>query len=134
MIQSGVWNSRHLAYRYQNGSMGMGPAYTIMEALEQWYGNGTVVMFRDGCTQPHCNPQCPEEISLQMASRQDWPWEIKWAVIAMVTAIAVVCLVIKVSTCTCGYMLFSCEEMCMYMYIHCGKIKCTVPKERRCKP
>ena len=90
-IQSGVWNSTNLAYSN-------GVNYTIMDAIDIWYQNGSSGMnFRDLCTTPHCNTQCPEQFIFNSLQPDEWPMVARLSLAAVVVTIAVGCILLKVS-------------------------------------
>ena len=92
-IQSGVWSSQKLAYHE-------GQAYTIRDAIHYWYWNVSDgeegVAFRDVCSGPRCNNECPEELILEGESTQAWSGGAKIAIAVIVLTIAAVCLLMKV--------------------------------------
>ena len=92
-VQSGVWNDHNLAYFEGRG-------YTIRDAINYWYHNGSEidggVVFRDQCYGPHCNDECPDEVILQEQEAKKWFTAVKIGIAAFVVAIAVICLLLKV--------------------------------------
>ena len=90
-VQSGVWAGHRLAY-YE------GQGYTIREALNYWYNNGSEggVVFRDACSGPRCNAGCPEELVLQEQGAGDWSAGVRIMIAVFVVAIAVICFLLKV--------------------------------------
>ena len=52
--------------------------------------------FRDVCSGPQCNNECPEELILEGESTQAWSGGAKIAIAVIVLIIAVVCLLMKV--------------------------------------
>ena len=70
-----------------------------MDAIDVWYQNGSSGMnFRDICRTPHCNLECPEKFIFQPLQPKEWPMMARFAVGAVVVAIVVFCIVLKVST------------------------------------
>ena len=92
-IQTGVWSNRNLAY-YK------GQGYTIRDAIDYWYWNVSDtdegVAFRDVCSGPRCNDGCPEELILEGERAEVWSAGAKIAIAALVMAIAITCLFMKV--------------------------------------
>ena len=92
-VQSGVWNGHNLAYFEGRG-------YTIREAINYWYHNGSEVdggvVFRDQCYGPRCNDECPEELILQEQEAKNWSTSVKIGIAVLVVAIAAICLLLKV--------------------------------------
>ena len=70
---------------------------TIHDALRQWYPNrySSVVTIRDSCSGPRCNPTCPEQIDLGASSGNIWPTSSKIALLVIVGAIGVLCVLVK---------------------------------------
>ena len=70
---------------------------TIRDALRQWYPNrySSVVTIRDSCSGPRCNPMCPEQIDLGASSGNIWPTSSKIALLVIVGAIGVLCVLVK---------------------------------------
>ena len=71
---------------------------TIRDALNQWYSNrySSVVTIRDSCSGPHCNPMCPEQLDLDASAGNIWPTSSKIALLVIVGAIGVLCVLVKV--------------------------------------
>ena len=91
-IQSGVWNTANLAYNN-------GDKYTIMNAMDVWYRNGTM-SFRDICRTPSCNEECPEQFIFNTLQPNVWPVYIRITIATVVLTIALVCILLKVRECT----------------------------------
>ena len=83
-IETGVWRTLQLA------------GATIQEALIQWYNNRTVpVHFRDSCSGPHCNAQCPEKFLLAELDSNNWSPAAKIIIVVLVVGITAFCLFLK---------------------------------------
>ena len=54
------------------------------------------IVFRDVCSGPHCNDDCPEEILLDLQNAEVWPLGTKIVISLIVVGIAVICLLGKV--------------------------------------
>ena len=74
---------------------GTNESYTIMEAIQQWYWNGTAT-FRDTCIGPYCNNNCPGEFKLNKLDMKRWPTPVRLAIIVVVISIAVSSFLFKV--------------------------------------
>ena len=84
-LHSGIWNSRQLA------------GVSIQEALIQWYRNRTLAMnFRDDCSGPQCNSQCPEEFLLGELDSNSWSAKAKVIISSLVLGITVLCVFLKI--------------------------------------
>ena len=92
-IQSGVWSSRNLSFFKGRG-------YTIRDAIDYWYWNMSDtdegVGFRDMCSGPHCNNNCPEMFILEREGTDVWSSGAKITIAVIVVAIAIICLLMKV--------------------------------------
>ena len=53
--------------------------------------------FRDMCQTPHCNQQCPERFIFNPLQPKEWPLAARVAVGTAVVAVAVFCILLKVS-------------------------------------
>ena len=67
--------------------------------------------FRDVCSGPRCNNECPEELILEGESTQAWSGGAKIAIAVIVLTIAAVCLLMKV------FIIVLKHFLC---YIYCG--------------
>ena len=92
-IQSGIWSSWNLTYFE-------GRAYTVRDAIDYWYWNVSDtdegVGFRDMCSGPHCNNNCPERFILEREGAHVWSTGAKITIAVIVVAIALICLLMKV--------------------------------------
>ena len=91
-----MWSDQALAYYDDQG-------YTIRDAINYWYLNVSdteeSVVFRDVCSGPHCSNVCPEVIILVPDNTGNiWSGGARIAIAVIVLLIAVICLVMKVST------------------------------------
>jgi len=66
---------------------------TIEAAINMWMMNDTSVRWRDGCTSPHCNPECPEVIILTSLSTL-WNTQYLFAVTLSVFSLSVFCFAV----------------------------------------
>ena len=53
--------------------------------------------FRDDCRTPHCNEECPEQFIFDPLQPNVWPVYVRIAITMVVVAIAVICILLKVS-------------------------------------
>ena len=92
-VQSGIWNDHNLAYFEGRG-------YTIREAINYWYHNGSEidggVVFRDQCYVPRCNDGCPEKLTVLGLRGDVWSSSARFMVAAFVVTIAIMSVLLKV--------------------------------------
>ena len=69
---------------------------TIREALTEWLGSGdTPVYFRDSCTGPQCNEECPEEFVQGELTSNNWHLGLKITIAVLIVSVTVLCVVMK---------------------------------------
>ena len=92
-ISSNIWRSLRLE------SHGGSSDKTMEKALQLWMkGDGTneaVIRWKDDCTAPHCNDECPEHIVLSTLSTL-WETQYMLAVCISVLALSLWCALIRI--------------------------------------
>ena len=68
----------------------------MQDALIEWYGNRSMpVYFRDSCTGPYCNMECPEEFDLGQLTSNNWPLGVKTIVVLLILGVTFLCMMLK---------------------------------------
>ena len=91
-IQSNIWRS--LKLESHTGSSDK----TIARALQLWINgeaNATIIRWRDQCSAPHCNYECPEHIKLSTLSLL-WGTQYKLAICLSVLALSFSCVLVRI--------------------------------------
>lgn len=91
-IQSNIWRS--LKLESHTGSSDK----TIARALQLWINgeaNATIIRWRDQCSAPHCNYECPEHIKLSTLSPL-WGTQYKLAICLSVLALSFSCVLVRI--------------------------------------
>ena len=78
-----------------------------MKALQLWINgdaNKTVIRWRDECSAPHCNDECPEHIVLSTLSAL-WGTQYQLVTSLSVLALSLSCLMVRIILQLCRYRL-----------------------------
>ena len=62
----------------------------------EWLESGdTPVYFRDSCTGPYCNENCPEQFDLGQLTSNNWPLGLKIIIVLVIVGATVLCMILK---------------------------------------
>lgn len=105
-IRSNVWRSLRL-----ESHNGRSFDKTIEKALYAWINHGntngtkeTVIRWKDECSAPHCNEECPEHIVLSTLSVL-WETEYKLAICISILSLSLICALVRFILQICRYRL-----------------------------
>lgn len=90
-VTSGRWNGLRLA-ALQDSEMPV----SIQTALQMWLNLSTFLQYRDtACRGPSCDPSCPDMLSLDESTSNNWPLWSKIVISSVVVGVVVVCVLGK---------------------------------------